>query len=37
MPDPMTIVRTYIEMWNESDPHRRTELVSATLTKGTQP
>ena len=32
MPDPMTIVRTYIEMWNESDPHRRTELVSATLT-----
>ena len=32
MPDPMTIVRTYIEMWNESDPHRRTELVSETLT-----
>jgi SnoaL-like domain len=32
MPDPMTIVRTYIEMWNETDPHRRRELVSETLT-----
>ncbi|HTP21459.1 MAG TPA: nuclear transport factor 2 family protein [Solirubrobacteraceae bacterium] len=32
MPDPATIVRTYIEMWNETDPQRRRELVSATLT-----
>ena len=32
MADPATIVRTYIEMWNETDPHRRRELVSETLT-----
>jgi hypothetical protein len=32
MADPATIVRTYIEMWNEPDPHRRLELVSQTLT-----
>lgn len=32
MPDPTTIVRTYIEMWNETDPHRRRELVAATVT-----
>ena len=32
MPDPTTIVRTYIEMWNEPDPDRRRELVSETLT-----
>ena len=32
MPDPTNIVRTYIEMWNESDPQRRRELVSATVT-----
>jgi hypothetical protein len=32
MPDPTTIVQTYIEMWNESDPHRRQKLVSETLT-----
>ena len=32
MADPATVVRTYIEMWNETDPQRRRELVSATLT-----
>jgi len=32
MPDPTDIVRTYIEMWNEIDPQRRRELVSATVT-----
>lgn len=32
MADPTTVVRTYIEMWNETDPQRRWELVSATLT-----
>ena len=32
MSDPTTIVRTYIEMWNETDPQRRRELVSETLT-----
>ena len=32
MADPATIVRTYIEMWNETDPRRRRELVSETLT-----
>jgi len=33
MVDPATVVRTYVEMWNETDPHRRRELVSATLTE----
>jgi hypothetical protein len=32
MPDPTTIVRTYIEMWNETDPQRRRELVADTVT-----
>ena len=32
MPDPTTIVSTYIEMWNETDPQRRRELVSEALT-----
>ena len=32
MPDAATIVRTYIEMWNETDPERRLALVSQTLT-----
>ena len=32
MPDPTSTVRTYIEMWNEIDPQRRRELVSATVT-----
>jgi hypothetical protein len=32
MADPATVVGTYIEMWNETDPQRRRELVSATLT-----
>jgi SnoaL-like protein len=32
MSDPTTIVRTYIEMWNETDPERRRELVARALT-----
>ena len=32
MPDPTTIVHTYIEMWNETDAQRRRELVSQALT-----
>jgi hypothetical protein len=32
MADPTTIVRTYIEMWNETDPQRRRDLVAQTLT-----
>jgi SnoaL-like domain len=28
MPDTDTTVRKYIEMWNESDPQRRRELVA---------
>ena len=32
MPDPTTIVRTYIEMWNETDPQRRRQLVTETVT-----
>ncbi|MBV9414471.1 MAG: nuclear transport factor 2 family protein [Solirubrobacterales bacterium] len=32
MPDPTTIVHTYIEMWNETDSQRRRELVSQALT-----
>jgi hypothetical protein len=32
MPDPTTIVRSYIEMWNETDPARRRRLVSETVT-----
>jgi SnoaL-like domain len=32
MADPATVVGTYIEMWNETDPQRRRELVSATVT-----
>ena len=33
MPDPRTIVRTYIEMWNETDPQRRRQLVTETVTE----
>jgi hypothetical protein len=32
MTDPTTIVRTYIEMWNETDPQRRRKLVSEAVT-----
>ena len=32
MPDPTTVVRSYIEMWNETDPQRRRELVAQTVT-----
>jgi hypothetical protein len=32
MPDPTILVRTYIEMWNETDPQRRRELVAQTVT-----
>ena len=32
MPDPTTVVRTYIEMWNETDPERRRKLVARTVT-----
>jgi hypothetical protein len=32
MPDPTTIVHSYIEMWNETDPARRRQLVSQTVT-----
>lgn len=32
MSDPTTIVRTYIDMWNETDPQRRRELVAEALT-----
>ena len=32
MPDPTTVVRSYIEMWNETDPQRRRELVTQTVT-----
>jgi hypothetical protein len=32
MSDPNVIVRSYIEMWNETDPHRRRELVSEVVT-----
>jgi SnoaL-like domain len=32
MPDPTTLVRTYIEMWNETDPARRRHLVAQTVT-----
>jgi hypothetical protein len=32
MPDPATLVHSYIEMWNETDPQRRRALVAETLT-----
>jgi SnoaL-like domain len=32
MADTTTIVRTYIEMWNETDAERRRELVAEALT-----
>lgn len=32
MPDPTTVVRTYIEMWNETDPERRRQLAARTVT-----
>ena len=32
MTDATTIVRTYIEMWNETDPERRRALVSEAVT-----
>ena len=32
MPDTMTIVDSYIAMWNEQDADRRRALVAATLT-----
>ncbi len=32
MSDPTTIIRTYIEMWNETDPGRRRKLVAEALT-----
>ena len=32
MPDPTSIVHTYIEMWNETDPARRRRLVSEAVT-----
>jgi SnoaL-like domain len=32
MSDPTTVVRTYIDMWNETDPERRRELVAEALT-----
>jgi SnoaL-like domain len=32
MSDPTTIVRTYIDMWNETDPGRRRQLVAEALT-----
>jgi hypothetical protein len=32
MSDATTIVRTYIEMWSETDPERRRELVARALT-----
>ena len=32
MTDPTTIVHTYIEMWNETDPQRRRSLVSEVVT-----
>ena len=32
MSDATTIVRTYIEMWNETEPERRRELVARALT-----
>jgi SnoaL-like domain len=30
--DPTSTVRTYIAMWNETDPQRRRELVAETVT-----
>ena len=32
MSDPTTIVRRYIDMWNETDPGRRRQLVAEALT-----
>jgi SnoaL-like domain len=32
MPDTDTTIATYIEMWNESDPERRRELVAQAVT-----
>jgi hypothetical protein len=32
MPDTTSIVHTYIEMWNETDPQRRRRLVSEAVT-----
>jgi hypothetical protein len=32
MSDATTIVRTYIEMWNQTDSERRRELVTRALT-----
>jgi SnoaL-like domain len=32
MTDTTTLVNTYIEMWNESDPERRRALVARTVT-----
>ncbi len=31
MSEPSTLVQGYIEMWNETDPQRRRELVAATV------
>jgi hypothetical protein len=33
MPDTETTVSTYIEMWNETDPERRRELVAEVVTE----
>jgi hypothetical protein len=33
MPDTETTVSTYIEMWNETDPHRRRDLVAEVVTE----
>jgi hypothetical protein len=32
MTDPTTLVDSYLEMWNETDPQHRRELVAATMT-----
>jgi len=32
MSDPTTVVCTYIDMWNETNPERRRELVAQALT-----
>jgi SnoaL-like domain len=33
MPDTDTLVSAYIAMWNETDPERRLELVTQTMTE----
>jgi hypothetical protein len=33
MSDTETVVNTYIEMWNETDPQQRRELVAQTVTE----